>query len=239
MPLSSIQKKFGVKFKDEDLLVTALTHSSFVHEHQLKMSESNERMEFLGDAVLNLSVAEMLIRAFPEEAEGKLSKRRAALVNQKSLSKLAMDLGVGEALRLGKGEEKTGGRTKESLLGDAFEALLGALYLDQGLQAVQKRLAEIFEPLIVGSEKLEVSQDYKTQLQEQLQKLHRRSPRYFLESQSGPDHAKTFQVRVEFKGELLAKGSGRSKREAEQRAAQSALDHFAESKKEKTKKVSS
>lgn len=213
----------GVRFKNTRLLDLALTHTSYVHENKLTLSDSNERLEFLGDAILNLCVAEMLVKAFPDEPEGALSKRRAALVNQKQLARLADIIALGPALRLGKGEEKTGGRTKESLLGDAFEALIGALYLDQGFPAAQEYLARIFIDLIPESKKVETSQDYKTKLQEFHQRLFKKSPRYFVESESGPDHSKTFEVRIEFNGEILGKGMGRSKREAEQDAAKQAF----------------
>lgn len=213
----------GVAFKDQSFLDLALTHSSFVHENRLALSQCNERLEFLGDAVLNLSVAEMLVQAFPEEPEGALSKRRAALVNQKQLARLANEIALGPALKLGKGEEKTGGRTKESLLGDAFEAVVGALYLDQGQAVVQDYLRRLFVNLIPESKKVETSQDYKTRLQEYHQRLYKKSPRYIVEGESGPDHSKTFKVRIEFQGKVLGKGEGRSKREAEQDAARSAF----------------
>jgi ribonuclease III len=220
---SALKTKWSIEFKDNSLLNLALTHSSFVHEKRLKVSESNERLEFLGDSVLNFCIAEMLVKTFPEEPEGALSKRLAALVNQKILSRLAADLGLGEALRLGKGEEKTGGRTKESIMGDAFEALVGAIYLDQGIEMVRGFLNKVFESLIPESKHIEVSQDYKTKLQEYAQRLIKKSPKYVLENTHGPDHSKTFEVRLEFAGEILGHGKGRSKREAEQDAARQAL----------------
>jgi ribonuclease III len=224
MPLMKLQQKMGVEFKNPQFLELALTHTSYVHEHRMKISESNERLEFLGDAVLNFCIAEMLVKAFPEEPEGVLSKRRAALVNQKQLARLSELIEVGSALKLGKGEEKTGGRTKESLLGDAFEAVVGALYLDQGLMAVKKYLSQVFSELIPQSKSVETSRDYKTRLQEYHQQLFKKSPRYFLESESGPDHSKTFEVRIEFQGKVLGRGKGKSKREAEQEAARKAFE---------------
>jgi len=231
MPREILQKKMGVVFKNLKLFDLALTHTSYVHEQKMSLSESNERLEFLGDAILNLCVAEMLVTAFPDEPEGALSKRRAALVNQKQLARLSQLIQLGPALRLGKGEEKTGGRTKESLLGDAFEAVIGALYLDQGFPAAQEYLGRIFIDLIPDSKKVETSQDYKTKLQEFHQRLFKRSPRYFVESESGPDHSKTFVVRIEFNGETLGKGTGRSKREAEQEAAREAFSVIREDQK--------
>ncbi|MBN8555650.1 MAG: ribonuclease III [Deltaproteobacteria bacterium] len=220
----NLQKKAGVKFKNFKLLELALTHTSYVHEHKLSIEESNERLEFLGDAVLGICIAEMLIRAFPEEPEGALSKRRAALVNQKQLARLAGTIDLGPALRLGKGEEKTGGRTKASLLGDAFEAMIGGLYLDQGLEVVQEFLNRLFIELIPVSKKVETSQDYKTRLQEYHQREFKRSPRYIIVKESGPDHLKTFEVRIEFAGKVLGEGAGRSKRDAEQDAAKKAFE---------------
>jgi ribonuclease-3 len=219
MSLESVQTKIGIRFRDLALLELALTHSSYVHEKKLTLEASNERLEFLGDAVLGICIAELLIRAFPNEAEGALSKRRAALVNQKQLARLSEQLELGAALRLGKGEDKTGGRKKASLLADVFEALIGALYLDQGLEVVQRFLAELFADLIPVSKKVETSQDYKTKLQEYYQRTHSRSPKYLLLRETGPDHAKTFEVKIDFDGDTLGQGVGKSKREAEQDAA--------------------
>lgn len=216
-------EKMGVKFRSPDLLDLAVTHRSFVHEHKLPLEQSNERLEFLGDAVLGICIAEMLVHQFPEEAEGVLSKRRAALVNQKTLAKLAESLALGDALKLGKGEEKTGGRTKRSLLCDAFEAVIGALYLDQGIVAARKYIDKIFAELIPESKKVETSQDYKTRLQEFFQSQYKKSPRYTVVGEQGPDHSKTFEVKIELNGEAIAKGKGSSKREAEQDAAKNAF----------------
>jgi len=172
---------------------------------------------------LGICIAEMLVRQFPQEPEGVLSKRRAALVNQKTLAKLAESLDLGEALKLGRGEEKTGGRKKRSLLCDAFEAVIGALYLDQGIQSAQTYIEKIFAELIPESKKVETSQDYKTRLQEFFQSQYRKSPRYVVVGEHGPDHSKTFEVKIELNGEVIAKGQGSSKREAEQDAARSAF----------------
>lgn len=214
--------KLGIKFKDSELLSLALTHRSFVHEKKMSLEKSNERLEFLGDAVLGLCISEMLVKAFPHEDEGTLSKRRAALVNQKQLAKIAEAVELGAALQLGKGEEKTGGRKKKSLLCDAFEAVVGAYYLDQGVSQTQKFLERIFTDLLPDSQKLEASQDYKTKLQETFQSQFRKSPRYSVIKETGPDHSKTFEVKIEFNGELLAVGEGTSKRSAEQDAARKA-----------------
>ncbi len=229
MSLDVLQTKLGIKFSDPQLLELAITHSSYVHEKKLNLEQSNERLEFLGDAVLGVCIAEMLVRAFPNEPEGALSRRRAALVNQKQLARLAESLALGQALRLGKGEDKTGGRTKASLLADAFEAVIGAVYLDQGIERAQKLLGRLFVDLIPVSKKVETSQDYKTRLQEYFQKKFQKSPRYVLVKETGPDHSKTFEVKIEFLGESLAAGSGRSKREAEQDAARVAFGKIDES----------
>lgn len=216
-------EQLQIKFKNPKLLDLALTHRSFVHEKKLPLDQSNERLEFLGDAVLGICIAEMLVYAFPDEAEGALSKRRAALVNQKQLAKLAESMGLGEALHIGKGEEKTGGRQKKSLLCDAFEAVIGAIYMDQGMEATKKQVQRFFTDLIPESKKVETSEDYKTRLQEYFQGAFRKSPKYILVAESGPDHSKTFEVKIELDGKSVATGKGSSKRAAEQEAAKSAF----------------
>jgi ribonuclease III len=215
--------KLGIRFKEESLLAQAMTHRSYAHEQKMPIENSNERLEFLGDAVLGICIAEMLVRAFPQETEGALSKRRAALVNQKQLATIAETLDLGSALKLGKGEEKTGGRTKKSILCDAFEAVIGAVYLDQGMAAAQQYIEKVFGPLLPESKRVETSRDYKTRLQEHFQSEHRKSPRYTVVSETGPDHSKTFEVKIEFNGETLATGRGSSKRDAEQDAAAKAF----------------
>lgn len=241
-PMRELAERMGIKFKNIRHLDLALTHRSFVHEHKLPLEKSNERLEFLGDAVLGICIAEMLVKQFPEEPEGLLSKRRAALVNQKTLAKLAESLEVGEALKLGKGEEKTGGRKKRSLLCDAFEAIIGAIYLDQGMSVAVKYIHRAFKDLIPESKKVETSQDFKTRLQEYFQGRYKRSPRYTVVGEKGPDHSKIFEVKVEINNEILARGVGSSKREAEQDAARHAFyllkveDASIEQKKRLTKK---
>lgn len=220
----TVLENMNLKFKDETLFELALTHRSFVHEKKLPLESSNERLEFLGDAVLGMCIAEMLVKAFPTEPEGTLSKRRAALVNQKQLAKLATDVELGQALKLGRGEDKTGGREKKSLLCDAYEAVIGALYLDQGMAASRRYLEKVFTPLIPNSKDVKTSQDYKTRLQEHYQSAHRKSPRYVVIQETGPDHSKTFEVQIEFQSEVIAKGVGSSKREAEQAAAEKAFE---------------
>jgi len=217
------QPKLGFKFKTDELLQQAMTHRSFAHEQKMPIEQSNERLEFLGDAVLGICIAEMLVRAFPQETEGALSKRRAALVNQKQLARIAEELEIGPSLKLGKGEEKTGGRTKRSILCDAFEAVIGAIYMDQGMVASQEYIEKVFGPLLPQSKHVETSRDYKTRLQEYFQSAFKKSPRYSVVSETGPDHSKTFEVKIEFNGETLALGKGSSKRDAEQDAASKAF----------------
>lgn len=219
----AVLPRLGYRFKNEAWLHQAMTHRSYAHEQKMPLEQSNERLEFLGDAVLGICIAEMLVRAFPQETEGGLSKRRAALVNQKALAKIAEDLEFGSHLRLGKGEEKTGGRTKKSILCDAFEAVIGAIYLDQGMDAAKSYIEKLFEPLLPQSKHVETSRDYKTRLQEHFQSRFKKSPRYSVISETGPDHSKIFEVKIEFNGETLGEGKGTSKREAEQDAAEKAF----------------
>lgn len=223
MTLEELQKALKVEFRNIDFLERSITHSSYVHEKKMSLDKSNERLEFLGDSVLNLCIAEFLVKFFPEEPEGALSKRRALLVNQKQLAQLSNELKLGSVLRLGKGEEKTGGRTKESILADVFESVIGAIYLDQGLDAAKDYLFKLFSPLFERVKSLEASEDFKTRLQEFLQKNFQKSPRYSVVHESGPDHQKIFEVQIDFGGRALGCGQGRSKREAEQAAAQVAL----------------
>lgn len=219
-----ILEKINIKFKDESLFDLALTHRSYVHEKKWTIEKSNERLEFLGDAVLGLCIADLLVKNFPEEPEGILSKRRAALVNQKQLASIATQLELGAALKLGKGEEKTGGREKKSLLCDAYEALIGALYIDQGISVCRRYIEKVFSPLMPDSKDVKSSKDYKTRLQEHFQSEFRRSPKYSVIKESGPDHSKLFEVQIEFQGDVIAQGKGSSKREAEQSAAERAFE---------------
>lgn len=228
MGLEELQKKLGIQFQNQELLERALTHTSFVHEKKIAVSASNERLEFLGDAVLNLCIAELLIHYFTDEPEGVLSKRRALLVNQKRLGALAQAVDLGHHLRLGKGEEKTGGREKESILADAYEAIIGAFYLDQGWNSIDRHLKNIFSPLLSELTSLETTEDFKTRLQELLQKRFKKSPRYLVVQETGPDHQKIFEVQIEFYGKSLGQGHGKSKREAEQEAARVAYGHLSE-----------
>jgi ribonuclease-3 len=217
--LTAVEATLGVRFRDRGLLDLALRHDSFAHERG-RQAENYERLEFLGDAVLNLVVGDYLFRQFPEYSEGELAKQRARLVNETALAHLSHSLGLGRFLLLGKGEEKGGGRQRPSLLADVIEAVLGAIYVDSGYgvahAAATRWISELEGTLP------QRAGDFKSQLQERLQGSGR-FPRYRIVRAEGPDHAKAFVARVEVDGEVVGEGSGRSKKEAEQAAAEQAL----------------
>ncbi len=217
---NQLQSKLGLSFANPKLLTQAFTHSSYVNEH--RSARHNERLEFLGDAVLELAVSEFLFRTYPNRPEGELTKLRAAIVCEPSLNKFAEQLNFGAYLLLGRGEELTGGRTRPALLADVFEAFIGALYLDQGMQAVEQFLLRtVFDKVDTGSSaKL---QDFKSQLQEKVQQADLGSVVYQLVEEQGPAHAKRFVTEVSVGGQRLGSGSGRTKKESEQRAAAEAL----------------
>jgi ribonuclease-3 len=200
-------------------LELAVTHRSFAYENG--GPPTNERLEFLGDAVLGLVVTETLYRIHPDVAEGQLAKMRAAIVNARALADVARDLGLGELLRLGRGEEITGGREKSSILADTMEAVIGAVYLEHGLTAAEALVHRLFDPLIERAAGLGAGLDWKTSLQELTSELELGAPEYVVE-ESGPDHAKEFSARVRLGAQVLGIGAGRSKKEAEQQAAEAA-----------------
>jgi ribonuclease-3 len=215
-----IEKALGVRFGSEELYVWALTHRSYAYENG--GLPTNERLEFLGDAVLGLVVTDIIYRAFPDLPEGQLAKLRAATVNMNVLAEVARELGVGQAVRLGRGEELSGGQNKSSILADTLEALLGAVYLDAGYERARAVVhahfaADVEEHLTVGL------RDYKTQLQELTQRLFRETPAYTLVEESGPDHEKRFVSEIAIGGRTRGRGVGRSKKTAEQAAAMEAL----------------
>ncbi|EMT46932.1 MULTISPECIES: ribonuclease III [Anoxybacillus] len=222
MKFKQFQEQIGIFFRDEKLLMQAFTHSSYVNEHRKRLHEDNERLEFLGDAVLELTVSQYLFEQFPQMSEGELTKLRAAIVCEPSLVMFAHALSFGELVLLGKGEELTGGRTRPSLLADAFEAFIGALYLDQGMEAVVQFLGKTMFPKIREGAFSHVM-DYKSQLQELVQRDGSGVLEYKILQEKGPAHNKEFVSRVSLNGEELGVGVGRSKKEAEQRAAQMAL----------------
>lgn len=218
-----IEKAIGYSFKKTSLLKRALTHKSYANEQKLPAEEQNERLEFLGDAVLELVVSELLMERYPQYSEGDLSKLRAAIVNEKQLASFAREFTLGESLYLGRGEEQTSGREKPSLLADAYEAVLGAIYLDRGYAKASLVIRKHYGRLLDRSAAEEIYKDYKTDLQEKSQSLYKSIPRYRLAGESGPDHDKTFEIELTIRGEVMGRGQGRNKKEAEQQAAKEAL----------------
>ena len=217
------REKLGFEYNNIQLLITALTHRSYVNEHKKSVSEHNERLEFLGDAVLDLVVSEWLFRAVPDLNEGTMTQARAAVVCERSLAGVARQLRLGDYLLLGRGERSRNGDYPDSILADALEALIGAIHVDGGIGAVRVFLERILADELVRAQQGSLVQDYKSQLQQELQKVGPRSIVYQLISQSGPPHNRLFTVEVWVDGEVLGSGSGKSKKEAEQLAAQAAL----------------
>ena len=213
----------AVDMTDADLALAALTHRS--HAFEAGLSVTNERLEFLGDAVLGLVVTDLAFRQFPHLTEGELAKLRAATVNMGSLAEVSRHLGLGDLVLLGRGEELSGGRTKASILADAMEAVLGAVYLDLGLKIATELVERLFWPRMEAYARGEGERDYKTVLQEIASQGLGSVPEYRIASR-GPDHAKEFTATVFLAGERYGQGEGRSKKEAEQRAAQEAFDRL-------------
>ncbi len=225
-----VEERLGYTFRDSDLLRLALTHPSYAHEHPQEGGEShhNQRLEFLGDAVLDFLVAAWLYERFPDLPEGTLTRLRATLVCTESLARLARDLRVGEALRLGRGEEEHGGRNRDANLCDAMEALAGALYLDAGLERLWTLLRPWFEQTLEHILATRSYIDAKSRFQEWAQAEARLTPTYRIVREEGPDHAKVFTAQVLLDGEVVGEGVGRSKRAAEQAAAEVALARLVE-----------
>lgn len=219
-----LQERIGYRFAEPALLAAALTHRSYANEQPAGGRADNERLEFLGDAILGLVIAEALYRDYPQLPEGELTRLRAELVNAATLAQLARQLELGTALRLGRGEVKGGGRDKENILADALEALFGAIYLEAGSAAARPAILGLFGPTIAQRTARRQGSDYKTRLQEELQARRRELPDYSLIASQGPDHDRSFDVEVRSAGQLLGSGSGRSKKEAEQAAAKAALE---------------
>lgn len=216
-------------FTNQDLFHQALTHKSY-HNENYKMSKGhNERLEYLGDAVLDLVLSDYLYHSLPDLNEGELSKLRASLVNETALTEIALTLDLGSFLKLGKGEVHTGGENKPRLLSSCFEALIGALYIDQGFDKTKKFILEIFKAKLNDLDlSVHFKSDYKTRLQEALQELKKKVPVYEIEKEVGPDHEKTFYISLKLDGALLAEGVGKSKKQAEQDAAKKALQRLNE-----------
>lgn len=209
--------------RDRELWTQGLTHRSFAYEQG--GLPTNERLEFLGDAVLGVVVTDALYREFPDRPEGDLAKMRAALVNMTVLADVAREIGLGENILLGRGEEMTGGRDKASILGDTLEAVFGAVYLDRGIKYARRVILDLFLPRIRGQVEGGVVHDYKTTLQELAAATRNTLPEYQL-SESGPDHAKRFRAEVTLGGTSYGTGAGRSKKEAEQAAARVAVERL-------------
>lgn len=225
--LDEIQLNINYKFKDINLINTSLTHSSYANESKMRIYENNERLEFLGDVVVNLVVSEYLYHRFSELPEGELTKKRATIVCESSLAFAARKIKLGEYLLLGKGEEATGGRGRESILADTFEALTGAIYIDGGLTNTREFLLGMFEQeVIYALSKGNLFIDYKTELQETLQKRTKSKIEYNVAKEVGPDHNKKFYMDVIVENKVIGSGMGRNKKEAEQMAARQALDRI-------------
>ncbi len=220
-PYARLEARIGYSFREIARLESALTHKSYLNENPTWGRPDNERLEFLGDAVLDLVVGHLLMEAQPARTEGELSKTRAAIVNETGLADVAGELGLGEWLFLGRGEEQSGGRRKPSVLADACEALVAAVYLDGGFDAAFQVVRHLFAERVAGANEAGLH-DYKTRLQERAarKKVH---VRYLVVDERGPDHDKTFEVAATISERELARGIGKTKKEAEQRAAELAL----------------
>ncbi len=222
--MDELEKKLSYTFKDRALLRTALNHSSYANEHRGEGISSNERLEFLGDSVLGQVVASRLYLTCPDMPEGQMTRLRAELVCEQSLYQVARALELGKYIRLGRGEEHSGGRNRESILADAVEALIAALYLDGGMDVAAGFIDKVL--LSQAEYRTKAISDWKTALQELVQKNPSSILEYELESESGPDHNKTFTVRVLLNGRHIGRGSGHTKKEAEQNAARSGLEEL-------------
>jgi ribonuclease-3 len=220
---SALERQLGAVLRDRDLWEQALTHRSYAYERG--GLPTNERLEFLGDAVLGIVVTDQLYKEFPNQPEGDLAKMRAALVNMTVLADVGREIGLGDAVKLGRGEEMTGGKDKSSILADTLEAVFGAIYLDRGIRKARTVILNLFIPRIRGQVEGGVVHDYKTTLQELAAAQLSTLPEYNL-SESGPDHAKRFKAIVSLAGIAYGSGAGRSKKEAEQAAARVAVERL-------------
>ena len=224
--LEKLQDELGYRFQNRDLLFRALVHRSFAYENQ-DIAADNETLEFLGDSVLGLAISHLLLELFPDYDEGELSRLRSSIVNERELAQIASSIDLGDFLLLGKGEELSGGRQKPSLLANGLEALLAAVYLDGGLDSAVRLVQKMFHGYLEHRDEdyllKALDKDYKTQLQEITQAELKLTPTYFLEAEEGPDHDKTFFMRVAIGDRVLAHGFGKSKKEAQQEAARKAI----------------
>lgn len=223
--IDEFKKNIAVEFKDNDLLLLALTHRSYVNEHR-SVTQHNERLEFLGDAVLELITSDYLFNTYPDRAEGDLTSFRAALVRTESLAETALNIGVGENIRLSKGEEDTGGRSKSYLLANALEAIIGAIYLDQGYEKAKEFVHTFLIKKIdhIVANRLDI--DSKTKIQELAQAKYKVTPFYEVIEEEGPDHDKKFTVVVKINEKEIGKGIGTSKQKAEEEAAKEGVKYI-------------
>ena len=216
------KKNLGYCFSNMYLLKTALQHTSWVHEYGDVTAEDNERLEFLGDAVLGLVITHILMERFPYEKEGRLSKMRAIAVGEQSLSLLARSIDLNKVVMLGKGEFRSGGKNKDSILADTMEAVIGAIYLDGGWDRAFATVKKLFSPIVEQIGEEDHLYDYKSQLQEYTQRISGELPYYRVTQESGPAHNRLFNVAIDFKGRIIAEGEGATKKIAEQNAAKGA-----------------
>lgn len=220
--LKYLEKKLNYNFKNIDLLEKALTHSSFINENNMKSFESNERLEYLGDAILGLVIGEYFYKNFPEDNEGSLTKMRAESVNEKVLFFISKKLNLGEYLKFGKGEIKSGGRNRESTSADALEALFGAIYLDSNFENVKKIILDLFQDFLEKDSYKLFNIDFKTKFQELVQKSGKKAE-YKLVREEGPDNDKTFFTELYLDEVLVGSGKGKTKKESQQEAAKDAF----------------
>ncbi len=218
----NLHRELGYRFRDSELALQAFRHSSYVNEQSGVDLEDNERLEFLGDAVLDLAISHLLMEHYKTATEGDLSKFRAMVVDEAGLYDVAARLDLGSYLLLGKGEEQSGGRQKPSILADVAEALIGAIYLDGGFDVVKRIIQKLFEPLLKKVRTDDLVQDFKSMLQEFTQQAFKSLPKYRLMEETGPAHDKVFRIALAVNGIVLAEGEGKSKKEAEQHAAREA-----------------
>lgn len=224
--LLAFTEKLGVRLDNLELLNQALRHSSYCNENGQAPYDSNERLEFLGDTVLEVIISQLLYERYPQATEGQLSRARASAVNESRLADTAARLGLGDYLLLGRGEELHGGASKPSLLANAFEAVAAAIYLDQGLETARRFLLPLLGDVALASIDRPASKDYKTRLQEKVQAEIQRPPRYRVAKTEGPEHDKVFHVIMEINGQPLVQGKGKSKKDAEQDAARQGLEDW-------------
>ena len=227
--ISSLEKNIGIEFSNKGILETAVTHRSYLNEHR-EIPEHNERLEFLGDAVLELIVSDYLYNEFPERAEGELTSFRSALVRTDSLAESAKGLKLGEYLRLSRGEQDSGGREKDYLLANAFEAVLGAIYIDKGYEECKGFISRTLIPKLGEIVEYRLDIDNKTRIQELAQSVFKATPTYEVINEEGPDHDKIFTVVVKIDDKIIGEGTGSSKQKAEERAAEIGIEYIESNK---------